>query len=152
MKIVIVDDSDIRIRNISKIIESRPEFEIVGITKNGQEVLEQLEQLQPDLLLINWEHEGIALAKAIEPKYPKLKIVLLVDEPKFALAIKSGADGVVTKETAEKDFLAALEAVGRGSKVFVGQPSSSEQIINQFPFLQNWNKLLAAEIVNFLGK
>ncbi len=126
MKILIADDSDISSKNISKILESRPKFKIVGITKNGQEVLEQLEQLQPDLLLINWEHEGIALAKAIEPKYLWLKIVLLVDEPKFALAIKSGADGVVTKETAEKDFLAAIEAVGRGSKVFVGQPDPSE--------------------------
>ena len=149
MKIVIVDDSDISIRNISKIIESRPEFEIVGIAKNSQEVSQQLKELQPDLLLINLEHEGIALAKAIKNKHPMLKIVLLVDEPKFAFAIKSGADGVVTKETAEKDFLAALEAVGRGSKVFLGQPNSSEQIIKQFPFLQNWNNLLAAEIVSF---
>ena len=37
----------------------------------------------------------------------------------------------------------------RGSKVFLGQPNSSEQIIKQFPFLKNWNNLLAAEIVNF---
>ncbi len=149
MKIVIADDSDISIRNISKIIESRPKFEIVGIAKNSQEVSKQLEKLRPDLLLINWEHEGIALSQAIKNKHPTLKIVLLVDEQKFALAIKSGADGVVTKETAEKDFLAAIEAVGRGSKVFVGQPNSSEQIIKQFPFLKNWNNLLAAEIVNF---
>ena len=149
MKIFIADDSDISLKNISKILESRPKFELVGIAKNSQEGLKQLEKLQPDLLLINWEHEGIAQSKAIKNKHPKLKIVLLVAEPKFALAIKSGADGVVTRETAEKDFLAAIEAVGRGSKVFLGQPDSSEQIIKQFPFLKSWNNLLAAEIVNF---
>ena len=149
MKILIADDSVLRINSISRILEIHPEIEIAGTAKSGQEVLVKIEDLRPNLVLLGLQ-ESIVITKVLSIKHPQIEVIILssFDKDKFDRAIKAGAKGCLDRGVLEKDLIAAIDAVMRGSTVYLTQEHSPGNT-EQFSFLKNWNNLLAAEIINF---
>ncbi len=152
MKILIADDSILRINRLAKILERQADKEIVGTAKNGLEVLTQIESLHPDLVLLNLEDE-ITITKVISRKHSNVKVIILssLEREKIDLAIQAGAKAYLNRAVSEKDLIAALDAVMRGSTtVYWKQENAAEEIASTpWSLLENWNNFLAAEIVNF---
>lgn len=89
MKIVIVDDEP-KIRNgLSKLLSSRPGFEITGVFENAMEALEQLSVSYADVIITDIkmpEINGLDLINRIREKDENTKIIILSGYSDFSFA------------------------------------------------------------------
>lgn len=121
-KIMIADDHAVVRRGLRQIINDEPDFEVAGEAENGQEILDLLEHNDCDAVLLDItmpDKNGLVVlqeAKAMQPQLPVL-ILSMHPEDQFALrALKLGASGYLTKESAPEELVGALRKVIGGGK------------------------------------
>ena len=119
-RILIVDDHEVVRLGLKALLEHHPQFEVVGEAGNAREAIEQVEHIQPDVVLMDIRlpgTSGIEACEEITHRFPDTKVIMLTsyaeDEMLFS-AIRSGASGYVLKQIGGEDLIRALEAVGRG--------------------------------------
>ena len=80
IKIFIVDDLQVVREKLKSILKLERDFQIVGTAVDGDSAIEQLEYLQPDIILLDLDMprlDGIQTARIISQKYPDIKIAIL---------------------------------------------------------------------------
>ncbi len=123
-KILMADDHPIFRRGLCSVIESYPEFEIIGEAENGQKVLELLETIEPDIVVLDIKMpvlDGVEAAKEIHLNFPKIKIVCLtmeLNERILGNLKNSKIKGYVLKENAVPEIIICLKQVAAG-RVFM---------------------------------
>ncbi|MCX7625671.1 MAG: response regulator transcription factor [Candidatus Sumerlaeaceae bacterium] len=124
LKIVIVDDHPVIRRGVRDILAENPLFEVVGEAASGLEALQRVRETRPDLVLLDVtlpDRTGIEVLKDIRDWFPQIKVLVLSihSEEQYAVrALRAGAVGYITKESAPEDLLQAIEAVLEGD-IFV---------------------------------
>lgn len=120
MKILIVDDHVLFREGLVGIFAAHPEFEVVGEAGTVQEAVEIAHQLEPGMILMDWElpdGNGADASKLILTKLPDCKIVFLTiyetDEKLFS-AIRSGAKGYMIKNVSSAKLVRTLLDVEAG--------------------------------------
>ena len=122
MKILVADDHAIVRKGIIQIIKTLPTVDFVDEASNGFEVLEKIEVNQFDLIVLDLsmpEKNGLDTLKDIIRKHPSTKVLILSVYPEEQYAIRSfnsGASGYITKNTAPKEILNAIEQMLNGKK------------------------------------
>ena len=122
ISIIIADDHTIFLEAITALINSKC-INVVANCKNGQEVLDFLEEQEVDLVIsdINMPvMDGITLVKKITKLYPKTKTMMLsMYEERHIInkAIKAGANSYMSKNAGKKDILNAIESCMKNEKV-----------------------------------
>jgi DNA-binding NarL/FixJ family response regulator len=122
IKILIVDDHPLIREGLKKIIVEKPEMNVVGELSNGLEVLNYLKDHEVDIALLDITlpgKDGLDVLKDVKATYPDLPVLILSihSEERFAIrALKAGAAGYITKETAPKKLVHAIKKVLEGSK------------------------------------
>lgn len=136
-KVLIVDDSAFMRKSISMIIESDDAFEIVGVARNGQEALEKIAELKPDVVTMDVEMpimDGLTCVKEIMTHVPT-PIMMLSSHTKEgdAVTIEALQNGAVDffyknelldNEELEGEFLRKLKIV---STTFVYKKTSESK-------------------------
>ncbi len=122
VRTLIVDDHTVFRAGLIKLLEEKPEIEIIGELDSGDQVVEFLENHQVDLTILDIslpEINGLKLLDIIKKKHIKTKILIL-SMHKVAeycrLAIKHGAAGYVLKEEAFDQVVKAIETISQGEK------------------------------------
>lgn len=124
IRVVVADDSPIVREGVSAIIAAQPELEVVGAAADYDELLEQVDQLQPDAVVTDirmpptFHREGIEAARIIRRRHPGTAVVVLSqhDDPDYVISLlKDGAEGyayLLKDRVASSDELtrAVLEA------------------------------------------
>jgi DNA-binding NarL/FixJ family response regulator len=120
IRVLICDDQWIVCEGLEAIIESDPDFEVVGIAHDGTEALDQVAVLKPDVVLMDLRMpgmNGIQATRAITEGYPGVHVLVLTtygaDEWVFD-AIRSGADGYLLKGTPRRVLLDAIKGTAAG--------------------------------------
>lgn len=119
-RILIVDDHEIFRRGLRSLLESRPEFEILGEAADGLQAIEKAMQLRPDLIVMDVsmpQLDGLQATRQIRKKLPEAKILILSQHDTshmLSAALEAGANGYVTKSQVSRCLLSALEAVSNG--------------------------------------
>ena len=79
-RIILVDDEEeVRKSMIKKLDWEAAGFQVVGDAENGQEALEMIEQLEPDVLMTDIRMpymDGLELVRRIRQKYPSMKVLI----------------------------------------------------------------------------
>ncbi|MFZ0083986.1 MAG: response regulator transcription factor [Candidatus Acidiferrales bacterium] len=107
-------------------LQENPHLRVVGVATDGLAAVQKAEGLRPDLIVLAIglpQLNGIEVAKQIRKCAPECKIIFLTLETSadmVQLALGLGAQGFVSKVSAESDLLAAVDAVTSGKK-FVSQ-------------------------------
>jgi DNA-binding NarL/FixJ family response regulator len=119
VQVLVVDDHPLFRDGIASLLLAR-DYVIVGQTDNGSDAFQLVEQLHPDLVLMDIRMpgvDGLAATRLIQAAHPEVKIVILTvseeDEDLFE-AIKSGAVGYIQKSLDSKQFFDLLDGVMRG--------------------------------------
>jgi DNA-binding NarL/FixJ family response regulator len=121
-RLVIVDDHDRWRRHIRLLFSLRPEFQVVCEASDGLEAVQKAEELKPELILLDIglpKISGIEAARHIRRVSPTSRIIFLTqnnDLDVLRAALGAGARGYVWKTDAQRDLLAAAEAVLRGKR------------------------------------
>lgn len=129
IKVGLVDD-DAMIRNIlSKLLSMEEGIEIVGTASDGDEVLDLIERLEPQVLLMDVQMErlnGIEACKLVKQHYPSLPVVMLTtfDQADYLSdAIAVNAQGFLTKDTEPSVIAGSIRSAFAGQPVFSPGPA-----------------------------
>jgi DNA-binding NarL/FixJ family response regulator len=120
IRIVIADDHTIVREGLKGILTAASDFSVVGEAQNGHEVIARVRELDFDVLLLDMSmpgKSGTELIKQVHAEKPKLRILVLSmhEEEQYAVrAIKAGAAGYLTKESASVQLVSAIRKVAGG--------------------------------------
>ena len=122
IKILIADDHSIVREGLKQIVAESPEMAVRGEAVNGQQVLDLVHKTDYDLILLDIAmpgRGGIDILKQLKIEKPEIPVLILsmYPEDQYAVrAIKAGASGYLTKESAPEDLIGAIKKVARGGK------------------------------------
>lgn len=141
IRIVLADDHMIVRQGLKQILGDELDFKIVGEAANGNDTLGLVGDTEFDVLVLDMSmpgRSGIELIKLIKAEKPKLPVLVLSmhKEEQYAVrAIKAGAAGYLTKESAADQLVSAIRKVARGG-VFI-TPAVAERMALDFGTHQN---------------
>jgi DNA-binding NarL/FixJ family response regulator len=97
-----------------------PELEVVGEVENGQQAIEQAEQLRPDVVLMDMlmpVMDGVTATERIRTELPDTEVIALtsvLDDGTVINAVKAGAIGYLLKDTKGDELCRAIKAAAAG--------------------------------------
>ncbi|MBV8810352.1 MAG: response regulator transcription factor [Acidobacteriaceae bacterium] len=147
LRVLIAEDHQLVLEGIRKIIES--ECQIVGTTGNGRDLLSLVDELKPDLLLLDIALpllNGIEAARQLHRTHPGLKIIFVtmqLSRDYVRAAFEAGASGYVLKQAAAADLVNALREV-KGGRYFVSSAISDKYLPHAPSPNQNPSKLFGS--------
>ena len=127
-RLFLVDDQELILEAISDLIESRctdQGIHVVGTAQNYEKAIAALDNLQPDLVLLDMYMPNISgneTAYVIKQKWPEIKILMLSNLESGADIVKArtaGADGYAFKSGSHQALIEAIMAVLKGDQAFV---------------------------------
>ena len=135
ISVVLADDHHI-VRNGIKMLVEGSEIQIIGEASNGNEAIEAVQNLNPDVVMMDISMplmNGLEATRIIEKKFPKTKALILsmYDSEEYILsAVDAGAIGYLLKDAPREEILNAIRMVAKGEKYF--NSSVSNIIINGY--------------------
>ncbi|WP_457281519.1 response regulator [Polaromonas sp. P5_D5] len=138
IKIVIADDHSIVREGLKRIVSSIDDMEVAGEAGNGTEVMQRVRELAFDVLVLDLSmpgRSGMELIKLIRGEKPQLRILVLSmhQELQYAVrAIKNGASGYLTKESAPDQLEQAIRKVASGG-AFISAEVAEQLALGAMP-------------------
>lgn len=120
IRLLLVDDQLIIRQGLRSLLEAKPDLEVVGEAENGQQAIDQIETLQPDVVLMDVRMpvmDGVAATRHICQQLSSTKVLVLTtfdDDEYVSQAMRLGARGYLLKDTHSDDLAAAIRAVHKG--------------------------------------
>src|SRR5258708_5011740 len=120
IRIVIADDHPIFRDGLRKLLSLEEDFKVVAEARDGKEVLEVLEEHQPDILLLDLKMpglDGLTALQKLQNSRSKTKVIVLTaseDKNQFVQAMKFGTWGIVLKQTAPELLNKSIRKVHAG--------------------------------------
>ena len=117
VRILVVDDFEPWRRQLCSMLQTRPEFRVVGEVADGLEAVQQARELNPDLILLDIglpSLDGLEAANRIRQFSPDARIVFLTQESDRDVrraALSVGAQGYVLKTDASAELFTAIDGV-----------------------------------------
>ena len=122
-RVLLADDHAIVRRGVRAMIESDENFEVIGEATNGDEAIELVQELQPDIVVLDISmpgENGLDVTRKLHRVAPQVRILILtmhLNEEVAKECIRAGARAYVVKSDADDDVLNAVRAV-REERVF----------------------------------
>jgi DNA-binding NarL/FixJ family response regulator len=126
LSIVLADDHPVVRRGMRTLLESQPDFSIVGEAGDGLGTVHLVERVQPDVLVLDLMMpalNGLEALRIIRQRSPGTRVVVLSlhsNNAFVAEALKQGATGYVLKGSCEDDLVRAVHEAGAGRRFLSG--------------------------------
>jgi DNA-binding NarL/FixJ family response regulator len=124
LRVLLGDDHTLMRQGLRRIMEERPEWEVVAEVGDGREAVKKCLALKPDVAVLDVAMpllNGIDATQQIVRKVPETKVLVLSmhsDEAYVTRALQAGATGYMLKDSAGKDLLKAIASVAAGQAYF----------------------------------
>ena len=134
-RLLLVDDHQVVRAGLRMLLEAEPDMEIVGEVGSGEDALQAVQTLQPDVVLMDIAMPGmggIESTRRIKEAHPDTAVLALTmheDEQHFFEMLNAGAAGYLPKRAAPDDLVSAIRVVGRG-EVFL-YPTLARVLVRQ---------------------
>ena len=136
IRLVIVDDQGMVRAGFRSLLAGEPDFEVVGEAGNGEEAVEVVSRLAPDVTLMDIRMpvlDGIAATRRLVAAGVDTKVVVLttfdLDEYVFE-ALRAGASGFLLKDAPAEELAAAIRVVAAGDSLLA--PGVTRRVIDAF--------------------
>jgi two-component system response regulator NreC len=136
IRVFLADDHLILREGIRSLLGKVPDIEVVGEAGEGGETVAKVEQLVPDVVLMDITMpgmNGLEATKQIKQKYPQVKVLILtIHETGQYLSqmLQAGASGYVVKTTAASELISAIRAVHQGDVYLY--PSITRMLVEDY--------------------
>jgi RNA polymerase sigma factor (sigma-70 family) len=120
LRIMLVDDHILFRKGLARLLDAQPDFEVVGEAADGEEGLEAVETLRPDVVLMDLRMptcDGLEATRRIKQAFPDVRVVMLSvseDDQDFFSAIRCGADGYLVKDLRPEGLFQELRGLAQG--------------------------------------
>lgn len=142
IRVVIADDHTLMREGLQRILEGAPDIVVVGEAVDGFETITLARRGGFDLLLLDMSmpgKSGVELIRQVKEVMPKLPILVLTmhEEEQYAVrAIRAGARGYLTKESAGEQLLCAIRKVAAG-RPYISMAVAEQLAIDAMPATDN---------------
>src|SRR5205085_9798430 len=120
IRIVVADDHPIFRDGLCRLLALEEDFEVVAQAQDGRQVLDVLQQYEPDILLLDLKMpglDGLATLQRLQVSKTKTRVIVLTasdDKNEFVQAMKLGTSGIVLKRTATELLINGIRQVHAG--------------------------------------
>jgi DNA-binding NarL/FixJ family response regulator len=136
IKILIVDDHPVVRDGLNAILETQPDFEVIGEAGDGQEAVAQVERLRPDVVLLDLDMpglDGLGALQQIMKQRPDTKVIIFTvfdTDERILTAVQAGAQGYLLKGDAPRnEIFRAVRTVYQGGALL--QPVVAGKLLRQ---------------------
>ncbi len=140
MRVLIVDDHPVTRDGLRSALSTSEEVEVVGEATTGEEAVEQVEILAPDVVFMDVRMPGmggIEATKVIRSKNPDTKVILFtIDESRAAIAeaIQAGVSGYLLKDVSAGELIQAAKLALEGKAVI--HPTLTRAFIEEVQYVE----------------
>ena len=133
VKVLLVDDHAILREGVHALLAREPDITVVGEAGDGQEALEKVPRLRPDVVIMDIvmpRMNGLEATRLIREKYPHVRVLILsmYDDHEYVVQIiQAGASGYVLKRVVTEDLVRAIHEVHAGES-FLYPPIAAKLI------------------------
>ena len=123
IRVILADDHALVREGTRRLLEAESDVEVVAEAASGEEAVEAVQRLHPDIAIIDIAMPGIGGIQAtreIKTSCPETAILILSaydDEPYLIALLEAGAAGFLLKNVHGQELLNAIHAVSRGESV-----------------------------------
>jgi len=123
IRVLVADDHTLFREGLVRLLQEAPDIHVVGSVESGEDALQMLNQVQPDVILMDLNMPGMGGLRAIElalSRDPSLCILALTiseDEADLLAAIRAGARGYLLKRSSSAEVVDAIRRAHRGESV-----------------------------------
>src|SRR5689334_22309893 len=120
IRIVVADDHPIFRDGLCKLLALEEDFQVVAQASDGREVLDVLQQYEPDILLLDLKMpglDGLGTLQRLQAARNRTRVIVLTasdDKNEFVQAMKLGTSGIVLKQTATDLLIKSIRKVHAG--------------------------------------
>jgi DNA-binding NarL/FixJ family response regulator len=142
IRIVIADDHTIVREGLKQLLGAAGDIQVVAEAGDGHQAIEHVRGLEFDVLLLDMSmpgKSGIELIRQVHAEKPRLRVLVLSmhEEHQYAVrAIRAGAAGYLTKESASSQLVAAIRKVAAGG-AFISAEVAQQLALSAMPGAQN---------------
>ncbi len=129
IRVLIVDDHGMVRKGLMAYLGNRPDICVVGEARDGREAILQVEQLHPDVLLMDLvmpEMGGVAATRAIHQRWPQVQVIALTSFQEKELvqdALQAGAIGYLLKNVTGDELYQAI------CRAYTGRPTLAPEAL-----------------------
>jgi len=140
IRVIVADDHHLVRQGIRALLEKADDIEVVGEAADGQEAVELVEQLVPDVLVMDMAmprlsgNQAIGRVRALGVATRVVILSMYSDETLVGQALRNGARGYLLKRSVTEELLLAIRAASRG-EIYLS-PAISRSIVADFLMLQ----------------
>ncbi|AWT27205.1 Transcriptional regulatory protein DegU [Corynebacterium provencense] len=138
ISVLVVDDQVLIRQAVSDILSSHPDIEVVGTAGDGEEAVDQVASLHPDVVLMDIRMpvlDGIGATERIcsDPANTGTRVLILTtfEEDEYVVsALRAGAGGFIGKGAEPEDIIRAVQAVHAGDSLL--SPAATRGLITRY--------------------
>ncbi len=123
IRILVADDHPVVRDGLVAVLDTQPDFEVVGEAASGVEVVEKTARLDPDVVLLDLhmpELDGVAALQMLRAADPDIKVVVFTafdTDERIVGAIQAGAKGYLLKGAPREEIFQAIRVVSSGGSL-----------------------------------
>ena len=141
LRILIVDDQVLFREALNTLLSVHSEFLVVGEAGNGQDALDVLRKVKPDIVLMDLRMpimDGVEATRKMIELYPEMRVIILTtfdDNDDVINALRAGAVGYLMKDVTSEKLFEAINSAYRGEYFLL--PSITAKVVNELTRIQD---------------
>ena len=153
--ILLVDDQALLCEVLKTWLDIEQDIRVVGLAHNGEEAIQKVEELKPDIVLMDIDMpqmNGLNATKIISQRFPEVKVIFLSghdDDAYLGKSLRAGAKGYLLKSTTAEELVSKIRSVYNNTNLLnsVVNEKSIESIQNQLEeLLKTYQKKLQSKL------
>lgn len=147
IRVLLADDHDLFRQGVRRLLEATEDVEVIGEAPSGQDTVRMVEDLAPDVVLLDITMPGLSgidAARIIKATSPRTSLIMLTvhGEEEFLFeAIKAGAMGYLLKDCTAEELLRAIRVVYDGEGLLA--PTMAAKVMHEFARTRERRELAA---------
>jgi DNA-binding NarL/FixJ family response regulator len=135
IRILVADDHPIVRDGLVAILSTQPDLDVVAEAGDGQEVLAQVAQSQPDVVLLDLEMpqlDGVETLRRLRERHPQTRVIIFTafdTDERILAAVQAGAQGYLLKGAPRQEVFNAIRVVHEGGSLL--QPVVASKLLRQ---------------------
>ena len=136
IRVLIADDHPVVREGLAAMLAREPDIDVVGEAQDGQEAVDRVGTLKPNVVLMDLmmpKMGGVDAIRAIRERHPDVQMIVLTtygDDDSIFQGIAAGARGYLLKDAPRDELFRAVRAVARGESLL--QPAVATRLLDRF--------------------